>query len=312
MDDALLPWMLKADWRGDDRALLILDLDAWPGDVALSPLPPVPVIAMGRADHPQARHADILVEEEGGVTLAQVVAGIEKAPRAAAALVQLLRSLEGLDPVRAIPLESFAFAMLQGSAEHAGWLAGRTAPAPQPPGSLRVERAGEELRLHIDRPHARNAIDRAMRDALHDAFTLASLDESIRRIALSGEGRCFSMGADLAEFGATRCPVEAHAIRMTTLPALPLVRRTARLSVHIQGGCVGSGLELAAFADAVTASADAWFQLPEVAMGIIPGFGGCVSIPARIGRQRAAALMLSGRRIPARLAHQWGLVDRLV
>lgn len=311
MDDALLPWMLKADWRGDDRALLVVDLDTWPEDVALSPLPPVPVIAIGRAGHPQARHADVLVEE-GGVTLAQIVTGIATAPRAAATLVQLLRSLEGVDPVRALPLESFAFAMLQGSAEHAGWLAGRTVPAPQPAGSLRVERAGDELRLHIDRPHARNAIDRAMRDALHDAFALAALDESIRHITLSGEGRCFSMGADLAEFGTTRCPVEAHAIRMTTLPALPLVRRAARFSVHIQGGCVGSGLELAAFADAVTASADAWFQLPEVAMGIIPGFGGCVSIPARIGRPRAAALMLSGRRITARLAHRWGLVDRLV
>jgi enoyl-CoA hydratase/carnithine racemase len=75
---------------------------------------------------------------------------------------------------------------------------------------------------------------------------------------------------------------------------------------------VGSGLELAAFAGRLTAAPDAWFQLPEVAMGILPGFGGCVSIPRRIGRQRAAALMLSGQRVRAAVALGWGLVDAVV
>jgi enoyl-CoA hydratase/carnithine racemase len=71
-------------------------------------------------------------------------------------------------------------------------------------------------------------------------------------------------------------------------------------------------LELAAFAGRLTASPDAWFHLPETGMGILPGFGGCVSIPRRIGRQRAAALMLSGKRINARLALDWGLIDAII
>ncbi|MGF7148502.1 enoyl-CoA hydratase/carnithine racemase [Sphingomonas zeicaulis] len=57
---------------------------------------------------------------------------------------------------------------------------------------------------------------------------------------------------------------------------------------------------------------DAWFQLPELAMGILPGAGGTVSVPRRIGRKRAALLMLSGRRIDAHRARDGGLVDAIM
>jgi enoyl-CoA hydratase/carnithine racemase len=120
------------------------------------------------------------------------------------------------------------------------------------------------------------------------------------------------MGADLAEFGITKDPVEAHSIRARTLPAHQMSSREKIYDVHIHGGCVGSGLELAAFAGWLTAGPNAWFQLPETGMGILPGFGGCVSLPRRIGRQRAAALMLSGKRINARQALEWGLIDAIM
>jgi enoyl-CoA hydratase len=74
---------------------------------------------------------------------------------------------------------------------------------------------------------------------------------------------------------------------------------------------VGAGLEIAAFAARLTASPNAWFQLPELAMGLIPGAGGCVSVPHRIGRQRATLMMLSGRRISAITALHWGLIDAI-
>jgi enoyl-CoA hydratase/carnithine racemase len=237
---------------------------------------------------------------------------IAAAPRAAATVVQLLRATEGLPPDRALPLESFAFAMLQGGAEHAAWSARQTSAAPLPPGTLHLRREGATLHLLLDRPAARNSIDRAMRDALFEAFTLATLDTGITCVKLRSTGRSFSMGADLAEFGTTRDPVAAHAIRARTLPAHQMVQRPEIYDIHIQGGCVGSGLELAAFAGRLTAAPDAWFHLPETGMGILPGFGGCVSIPRRIGRQRAAALMLSGKRINAKLALEWGLIDAIV
>jgi enoyl-CoA hydratase/carnithine racemase len=99
---------------------------------------------------------------------------------------------------------------------------------------------------------------------------------------------------------------------MLTLPAHAIARCRDRLEVHVQGGCVGSGLEMAAFARRLTASARAWFQLPELAMGVIAGAGGCVSVSRRIGRQRAALLMLSGKRISAEVALGWGLVDAII
>lgn len=311
MDDPRLqPWMLATDWRADRRRWLLVDLADWPADRPLAPLPPVPVIAIGDRAHPQAGCADVIVEPP--ITLALLSGQIEASPRAAATLVQLLRAIEGLAADRALPLESFAFAMLQGSAEHAAWHADQPARVAEPPGTLAVERTGATLALALDRPHARNAIDRAMRDALYEAFAMAALDETIERVTLSGIGRCFSIGAELAEFGTTRDPAEAHAIRALTLPARPLAGRSARFEAHVRGGCVGAGLELAAFADRITATRGAWFRLPEIAMGILPGAGGCVSIPARIGRGRAAALMLSGKRIGAETARRWGLVDAIV
>jgi enoyl-CoA hydratase/carnithine racemase len=74
---------------------------------------------------------------------------------------------------------------------------------------------------------------------------------------------------------------------------------------------VGAGIELAAFAGKLTAREDAFFQLPEVAMGLVPGAGGTVSIPRRIGRQRTAYLALSGLPVDAITARQWGLIDEI-
>ena len=84
-----------------------------------------------------------------------------------------------------------------------------------------------------------------------------------------------------------------------------------RASVLVHGACVGSGIEFPAFASHLIAREDAWFQLPELQFGLIPGAGGCVSIPRRIGRQRTAWWVLSGARINAQTALDWGLVDGL-
>lgn len=300
--------MLRLDWRGDARRYVAIDLDTWPEDQPLCPLPPVPVIGVGSPAHPLAAQVDALASPEIGLTA--LVAGIDAAPFAAQVVIDLLRCTEGLPPAQALVAESLAYAALQGSGGHRDWHAARAGHAP--PGTVLIDRGGSELRLTLDRPAARNAIDRVMRDALHDAFVLARLDPEIAVVRLGASGRCFSTGADLAEFGTTTDPAEAHAIRMKTLPARALLEWGGRFEVHVQGPCIGSGLELAAFANRLTASADAWFQLPELRMGILPGAGGCVSLPRRIGRQRTAALILSGRRIGARTALEWGLIDAIV
>ncbi|HRD62678.1 MAG TPA: enoyl-CoA hydratase/isomerase family protein, partial [Nocardioides sp.] len=75
------------------------------------------------------------------------------------------------------------------------------------------------------------------------------------------------------------------------------------------GACIGAGIEIPAFAETVVATPDAWFRLPELSMGLVPGAGGTVSIPRRIGRWRTAWLLLTGRDLAAATALEWGLVD---
>ncbi|WP_414900206.1 enoyl-CoA hydratase/isomerase family protein [Sphingomonas flavalba] len=305
----LHPWMTRADWRSLAPDWLWFDPAEW--NAAPVRMPPVPVIAVGAAGDPRSDWADVTVE--GPAALPSLTRAIDRAPRTAAIIVHLLRISGAMEPMAALTAESLAFGTLQNGREHLGWLAGRDAPLrPPPAGSLQLRRERRVLTVTLDRPAAGNAIDRVMRDALYDAFALAAFDATIEEIHLQAEGRCFSLGADLAEFGTTRESVDAHLIRMRTLPAWPLLEGGRRLITHVRGACVGAGLELAAFSHRLTAAPNAWFQLPELRMGLLPGFGGTVSLPRRIGRQAACRLILSGRRIGAREALAIGLIDVIV
>lgn len=292
--------------------LALLDLDSdqtWPDDFAL---PACPLIGLGSRDHPRACLMDAVVEPP--ISLRAIIAQVVGQPLAAETFVALMRLHAGcgISPGVACEAESLAYGVLQGSAAHRQWIDANSGREAQATGSVVVNRADDRLIVTLDRAEAGNAIDRAMRDDLHDMFVLAANDPEITRIELRAAGRCFSLGADLAEFGTTRDPAAAHAIRRRTLPARALLRFRGLIDVAVQGACIGSGLELAAFGTWIKATNDAWFQLPELAMGIIPGAGGCISIPQRIGRQRTALMVLSGRRISARVALDWGLIDAIV
>ena len=302
------PRRVGAGWAESWQPLGFLDLNTCPNGFRPGALPPFPVIGVGDPAHPLAGAMDAVVEDP--ISTEALIRQTTRTPHAAAVAIQLLRVLEGMPDEPALALESLSYGLLQGSAEHEVWLASRPDSIdPSPDGRLIVERHDSVLRLCIDRPLARNAINRALRDELFEAFSLAELEPEIRSIELCAVGPVFSAGGDLEEFGTTRDPATAHLIRSRTLPARVIAGRSRSLRVHVQGACIGAGLEIAAFAHHVTATADAWFQLPELSMGLIPGAGGCVSVPGRIGRQRAALMMLSGRRINAATALRWGLID---
>jgi enoyl-CoA hydratase/carnithine racemase len=302
------PSRLDDGWTGLDRPLMLVELERMTARPRT--LPPIPVIGIGDPGHDFAAALDAVVEPP--VTVEAIVEAVQANPRAAGVAVTLLRALDIGDLDRALTAESLAYGLLQGSGEHAAWLASLPEALAQAEGEVQATRDGDVLHIRLDRPQALNAIDRVMRDSLHELFTLAALDEDIRTVRLTGEGRAFSMGADLSEFGTTRDPAVAHLIRMQTLPARAIIGCADKFEAHVHGGCVGAGLEMAALARRITASQSAWFQLPELAMGIIPGAGGCVSLTRRIGRQRAALMILSGRRINVRTALDWGLVDAIV
>jgi enoyl-CoA hydratase len=270
-------------------------------------------IAAEGPNHPLACACDAVATSAEDA--AELVTNIEAAPLAALVLVQLLRATEGMDLFRALTFESLAYATLQAGAEFRRWLTqqatGARSALPEAGAAVLLERDGAQLRLRLNRPAKRNALSVEMRDALVEALELVAADPAIAAVSISGEGKCFSAGGDLAEFGTAPDPSAAHAVRSTRSVAALLATCGPRLTFHVHGAAVGAGIEMAAFGRHVEATTDAFFQLPEIRYGLIPGCGGCVSIPRRIGRLRTAYLALSARRLDARTAQAWGLVDAL-
>lgn len=235
-------------------------------------------------------------------------------PIASVALVQLLRLSEHLGVVDGLAAESFTYSTLQAGPEFARWIAAHSPGRPKTvtPEPLRVERDGATLGLTFCRPEIHNAYGFEVRDALVEALQLAAADATIEAVVLRGDGPSFCSGGDLREFGTAADPATAHRIRTTRSAGrwLHLVRDRLRAEIH--GDCIGSGIELPAFAGHVVANSDLHVRLPEVSMGLVPGAGGTVSLPRRIGRQRTSHLALTGEPIDAATAFAWGLVDEVV
>jgi enoyl-CoA hydratase/carnithine racemase len=211
----------------------------------------------------------------------------------------------------ALVAESLAYSMLQSGTEFASWLDGREKHPPRPREAVPVDvtRQDAALVVTLQRPRVRNAVNAATRDALVQAFDLAALDPTVERVELRGAGPAFCAGGDLDEFGTTPEPVVGHLVRVSRSPARALKRCADRTTAHVHGACVGAGIELAALAGRVVAAPDAVFQLPEIRMGLIPGAGGTVTLPRRIGRQRTAWMGLTAAPVDVDTAVDWGLVD---
>jgi hypothetical protein len=275
-----------------------------------------PVVALSEEglDHPLAHACDVVVTNTE--PLQGILQNIERAPIAAMTLVQLLRSTQGLAIEPALAVESLAYSTLQAGLEFKHWLAERKKPRTQAAenreAAVLIDRRGDLLELRLNRPERLNVLSCEMRDALVEALDLAAADSSIQSVTVSAAGKCFSAGGDLNEFGEAPDPAIAHTIRSVRLPAASLARCAKRATFLVHGACIGAGIELAAFGVRVRAKPDAFFQLPEISFGLIPGAGGCVSIPRRIGRQRTAYLALSACKLDVSTALEWGLIDEIV
>ena len=214
----------------------------------------------------------------------------------------------------AIPVESMAYSMLQHGEVFQRWLRDRPAPAPrvQTAEPVTLERIDGRLDIALNRPEVHNALDASMRDALFDVFELVAADPSIVEVHLRGAGASFCSGGDLDEFGTATDAGAAHLVRVRRAASDGRSTRTPTVLVaHLHGACIGAGIEISAFAGRVVADPDTSICLPEVQMGLIPGAGGTVSIPRRIGRHRTAYLALTGTRLDAEGARRWGLVDEV-
>lgn len=277
---------------------------------------PVIAIAPPAAYPPLQQACDVVL---GDAAQAEpLLANVRRAPLAAMTLVQLLRATAHMSVEQGLLMESLAYATLQGGPDCRRWLDRQGAPHQRErrfhgdsgPAVL-MERRGTHLDIRLNRPSRRNALSVEMRDALYAALEFVVVDASIATARISGNGPCFSSGGDLGEFGTAPDPATGHAVRSLRFPASVLLECVERVEFSVHGACVGAGVELPAFSRRVHARPDAYFQLPEIGFGLIPGAGGCISLPRRIGRQRTAYMALSAVRVGARRALEWGLVDSI-
>jgi len=160
----------------------------------------------------------------------------------------------------------------------------------------------------LDNPPV-NAVDPAIIGAIWDA--LESLDDDVRAVVLRGRGeRAFSAGADIAGFVGGAAPGERPA---GIQPVADLIEAApVPVVAAIHGYCLGGGLEIALACDFRIATREAQLGFPEVNLGLLPGGGGTQRAPRLIAPGRARWLVMSGERIPAETAAEWGLVEFVV
>ena len=182
--------------------------------------------------------------------------------------------------------------------------------------SLKLDRHGPVALFTLNRPGKLNALSNELLAALMDAFERAELDRDVRVIVITGAGRAFSAGADIAGF---RAPMEAgpaEAIAHFMRPGHRLTRRIEcfpkPVIAAVNGLAFGGGCELVEATHIALAADTATFSKAEIDIGIIPTFGGTQRLPRHVGRKAALELIMTGRRIDAAEAVRLGLVNRVV
>jgi hypothetical protein len=312
--------------------LVLVDLDHadWAlADEAAGALGPRTPVIVGLSSRPVPEAATALLEaftvtlapggpgstwvDGGQQTVEAIAATVAASPVASVTMAGLLPLTARSDVRDGLAVESLAYSALLGGSEFAAWRKGRVrGQVPEGDEPVLLTREGDVLSVVLNRPDRRNAFGRAVRDGLIAAIEVAESDPSIRSVTLSGNGPSFCSGGDLDEFGSATDLASAHLVRVQQSAGLSLHRIADRVRVVVHGACVGAGIEVPAFASRVEAREGAWFLLPELSMGLVPGAGGTVSISRRIGRWRTAYMALLGEPIDLDTALAWGLVDARV
>jgi enoyl-CoA hydratase len=178
----------------------------------------------------------------------------------------------------------------------------------QPP-PLLTDRGPGHAVITINRPEKLNALNTAVLTALDETLTELAGDPAVRAVIVTGAGdRAFCAGADLAELheldsaeAAGLLAVGQRVIGLLGSLGVPVI-------AAVNGYALGGGFELALAATFTLATTTASFALPETSLGLIPGYGGTQRLARLIGRQQAAYLITTGKRITATQAHAYGLL----
>jgi enoyl-CoA hydratase len=170
------------------------------------------------------------------------------------------------------------------------------------------ERRGHVEILTINRPEARNAINRATAIALGDALDACESDDDVWVVVLTGAGdKAFSAGMDLKAFAAGEFPITDKGFGGITQRDFP-----KPLIAAANGAALAGGFEILISCDMVVAADHAKFGIPEASRGLIAGGGGLIRLPKRIPLAVAYEMALTADPIDARRAYELGLVNRVV
>jgi crotonobetainyl-CoA hydratase len=179
--------------------------------------------------------------------------------------------------------------------------------------SVRLEIADHVARVTIDRPEVLNALDSDAEAALAEFWRRLESDREIRAVVLTGSGgRAFCVGADMKnvgksglEYWAAPRPDGFGGIALRTTLDIPVIAR-------VNGHALGGGFEMVLGCDIVIAAEEASFGLPEPRVGRLPLDGGMVLLARQIPLRPAMGMLLTGRRISAAQALEWGLINEVV
>lgn len=176
--------------------------------------------------------------------------------------------------------------------------------------NLLVEMRDDVALLTINRPKALNALHSSVLLELQEAFAVLSQNDAVKAVVLTGSGeKAFVAGADIAEMTEFSAQ-QALAFARTGQKLINFIGQMAKpVIAAVNGFALGGGMELALACDFIYASETARMGLPEVTLGIMPGFGGTQKFARLIGRSRANELVFTGKILTAAEARQWGIVN---
>jgi len=194
------------------------------------------------------------------------------------------------------------------------------------------EKDGPIRRITLNRPQAHNALSVAMQKQLHEAVRAVRFDEDARVLIITGAGNTFCAGDDIKEFPvlATRqlsydsaVPAEqpsgnpdANAFLVVSMfqETVALIENLLDVVTiaAVDGVCMGGGLELTLACDFVITTPDSRWGMPEIDMGLTPGWGGCTRMQRYTGRRLTKEINLLGYEFSGQQAKEWNLANRVV
>lgn len=183
--------------------------------------------------------------------------------------------------------------------------------------AIRLERRGAVAWIYLNRPDAMNSMSPQMVGEIGAALDAVEADRTVRCLVITGTGRAFCAGADLKAVKSLGDQAgQEDAMRAFLAGATGLLRRIELLPLPVIGAVNGlalaGGLETVMVCDLVVAADTAKFGDAHAKYGLLPGWGGSVRLPRKIGANRAKQLMYTAEHVPAATMAQWGLVNEVV